>query len=76
MSSGKYYISLYVKKKLTSYQNNSAIGIDLGITNFAILSDGQKLIIIDSRPKWKRKLKREQRKLSSALLAKNKGILI
>ena len=54
-SSGKYYISLLCKEEIIELpKTNSTIGIDLGIMDFAILSDGQKLIIINSRPKWKR----------------------
>jgi len=56
-------------------KTNSAIGIDLGITDFAILSDGQKIDNNKLTSKMEKKLKREQRKLSKrALLAKNKGI--
>lgn len=54
---------------------NSAIGIDLGITDFAILSDGQKIDNNKFTSKMKKKLKREQRKLSRrALIAKKNGI--
>ncbi|EME3506688.1 transposase, partial [Enterococcus faecium] len=50
-------------------------GIDLGITDFAILSDGQKFDNNKFTSKMEKKLKREQRKLSRrALLAKQKGI--
>ncbi|MGL9820209.1 transposase [Enterococcus sp. DIV0436] len=42
-SSGKYYISLLCKEEVSELpKSNSAVGIDLGITDFAILSDGQK----------------------------------
>ena len=75
-SSGKYYISLLCKKEISELpKTNSAIGIDLGITDFAILSDGQKIDNHKFTSKMEKKLKREQRKLSKrALLAKNKGI--
>ena len=75
-SSGKYYISLLCKKEISELpKTNSAIGIDLGITDFAILSDGQKIDNNRFTSKMEKKLKREQRKLSKrALLAKNKGI--
>ncbi|HGH1683271.1 TPA: RNA-guided endonuclease TnpB family protein, partial [Enterococcus faecalis] len=53
----------------------SAIGIDLGITDFAILSDGQKIDNNKFTSKMAKKLKREQRKLSRrALVAKKKGV--
>ena len=75
-ASGKYYISLLCKEEISELpKTNSAIGIDLGITDFAILSDGQKIDNHKFTSKMEKKLKREQRKLSRrALLAKNKGI--
>ncbi|MGO5335080.1 IS200/IS605 family element RNA-guided endonuclease TnpB [Enterococcus cecorum] len=75
-SSGKYYISLLCKEEISELpKTNSAIGIDLGITDFAILSDGQKIDNHKFTSKMEKKLKREQHKLSRrALLAKNKGI--
>ena len=74
-ASGKYYISLLCKEEINELpKTNSAIGIDLGITDFAILSDGQKIDNNKFTSKMEKKLKREQRKLSRrALLAKNKG---
>ncbi|CAI3438832.1 IS200/IS605 family element transposase accessory protein TnpB [Enterococcus cecorum] len=75
-ASGKYYISLLCKEEINELpKTNSAIGIDLGITDFAILSDGQKIDNHKFTSKMEKKLKREQRKLSKrALLAKNKCI--
>lgn len=75
-SSGKYYISLLCKEEISELPKvNSAIGIDLGITEFAIFSDGQKIDNNRFASKMSKKLKREQRKLSRrALLAKQKGI--
>ena len=75
-SSGKYYISLLCKEEIAKLpKTNSAIGIDLGITDFAILSNGQKIDNNKFTSKMSKKLKREQRKLSRrALLAKQKGI--
>lgn len=75
-SSGKYYISLLCKADVKELpKTNSAIGIDLGLTDFAILSDGQKIDNNKFTSKMEKKLKREQRKLSRrALLAKKKGI--
>lgn len=75
-ASGKYYISLLCKEEINELsKTNSAIGIDLGITDFAILSDGQKIDNHKFTSKMEKKLKREQRKLSRrALLAKKKGI--
>ncbi|EOB2766086.1 IS200/IS605 family element RNA-guided endonuclease TnpB [Enterococcus hirae] len=75
-SSGKYSISLLCKEEVSELpKSNSAVGIDLGITDFAILSDGQKFDNNKFTSKMEKKLKREQRKLSRrALLAKQKGI--
>lgn len=75
-SSGKYFISLLCKEEIIELpKTNSAIGIDLGITDFAILSDGQKVDNNRFTSKMEKKLKREQRKLSRrVLLAKKKGI--
>ena len=75
-SSGKYHISLLCKEEIVELpKTNSAIGIDLGITDFAIFSDGQKIDNNKFTSKMEKKLKREQRKLSRrALLAKKKGI--
>ncbi len=75
-SSGKYYISLLCKEEIIELpKTNSAIGIDLGITDFAILSNGQKIDNNRFTSKMEKNLKREQRKLSRrALLAKKKAI--
>lgn len=75
-SSGKYYVSLLCKEEVSELpKSNSAIGIDLGITDFAILSDGQKIDNNKFTSRMEKKLKREQRKLSRrALLAKKKSI--
>lgn len=75
-SSGKYYVSLLCKEEIAELpKTNFAIGIDLGITDFAILSDGQKIENNKFTSKMEQKLKREQLKLSRrALLAKKKGV--
>jgi putative transposase len=75
-SSGKYYVSLLCKEEVNELPKmKSAIGIDLGITDFAILSDGQKIDNNKFTSKMEKKLKREQCKLSRrGLLAKKKGI--
>ena len=75
-SSGKYYVSLLCKEEVNELPKmKSAIGIDLGITDFATLSDGQKIDNNKFTSKMEKKLKREQRKLSRrGLLAKKKGI--
>lgn len=75
-SSGKYYISLLCKEEISELPKaNSSVGIDLGITDFAILSDGQKIDNNKFTSKMEEKLKRKQRKLARrALLTKQKSI--
>nr|WP_235213067.1 transposase [Alkalihalobacillus alcalophilus] len=56
-------------------KTDSSIGIDLGITDFAVFSDGHKMDNHTFTAKMEKKLRREQRKLSRrALQAKNKGM--
>ncbi|ODP27515.1 putative transposase in snaA-snaB intergenic region [Paenibacillus nuruki] len=75
-SSGKYYISLLCKEEIVELpKSNSAVGLDLGITDFAILSDSQKIDNHKFTSKMATKLKREQQRLSRrGLLASKKGI--
>jgi len=75
-ASGKFFVSLLCEEEITELPTtNKAVGIDLGITDFAILSNGQKIDNHKFTSKMATKLKREQRKLSRrALLAKKKGI--
>ena len=63
--SGKYYVSILVEEEIKQLPKNEfTIGIDLGLTDFAITSDGVKY----SNPKYLKKslnkLAIEQRKLS------------
>ena len=65
----RYYVSILVeeKDKEVSRTNNEGIGIDLGIKEFAICSNGYKFKNINKTStvkKVEKKLKREQRKLS------------
>lgn len=70
-SSDKFFLSVVNKKFLKIPKMNSEIGIE---TDFAILSDGQKIDNNRFTSKKEKKLKREQIKLSRcALLAKQKG---
>ncbi|WP_416176403.1 RNA-guided endonuclease TnpB family protein [Clostridium sp.] len=75
-SSGKFFVSLVCEEEILEFpKTNSSIGIDLGIADFAILSDGQKITNKKFVHKIENKLKREQRKLSRhALIAKKKCI--
>lgn len=69
----KYYVSILVEceepNKLP--KNNNKVGIDLGIKDFAIFSNGEKI----ENPKYLRKsldkLKKEQRKLSKCVKGSN-----
>ncbi|WP_394191322.1 IS200/IS605 family element RNA-guided endonuclease TnpB [Paenisporosarcina quisquiliarum] len=74
--SGKYFVSILVETDVQPLEKTeSSIGIDLGITDFAIFSDGRKIDNNKFTSKMEKKLKREQRKLSRrALNVKNKGI--
>lgn len=63
--SGKYYISILVEQEIKELPKNElVVGIDLGVSDFAITSDGVKY----SNPRYLRKslnkLAKEQRKLS------------
>ncbi|MEG4288263.1 RNA-guided endonuclease TnpB family protein [Microcoleus sp. C2C3] len=64
---GNYFASLLIEDgKLSpkSSREGSAIGIDLGLTDFAITSDGSKYANPRHLKKHERNLKRKQRKLS------------
>nr|RNJ64574.1 MAG: transposase [Leptolyngbya sp. IPPAS B-1204]RNJ70698.1 MAG: transposase [Leptolyngbya sp. IPPAS B-1204] len=64
---GKYFASLLVDdgiEKPESSSEGKAIGIDLGLTDFAISSDGSKFANPRHLKKHGRNLKRKQRKLS------------
>ncbi|SUJ05616.1 transposase, IS605 OrfB family [Sporosarcina pasteurii] len=75
-ASGKYFVSILCKEEIYELsKTDAAIGIDLGITDFAILSDGRRIDNNRFTSKMEKKLKREQRKLSKrALVAKQNGI--
>src|SRR5699024_439402 len=74
--SGKYFISILVETEVQPLdKTETSIGIDLGITDFAILSDGRKVNNNKFMVNMEKKLKKEQRKLSRrALHAKNNGM--
>lgn len=73
--SGKYYISILCECEVKEIsKTNSTIGIDLGLTDFLIMSNGTKISNPHFEKKLKSKLAREQRKLSRrALSAKKQG---
>ena len=78
----RYYVSILVEEdeKIVSKPTNEGIGIDLGIKDFAVCSNGQKFKNINKKSTIKRiekKLEREQRKLSrkfEVLKVRNKNI--
>ena len=75
---GKYYISVVVEvPEIQNHNNgNDGIGIDLGVKEFAIISNGKKYKNINKTEKVKKlekKLKREQRRLSYKYENKKKG---
>lgn len=63
--SGKYYVSILVDEytDLTLPKNDNAVGIDLGIKNFAITSDGE----VFDNPKFLRKSEKRLKKLQQDL---------
>ena len=78
----RYYVSILVEETdiKISNTNNEGVGIDLGIKEFAVCSDGIKFKNINKTStvkKVEKKLKREQRKLSrkyESLKIRNKNI--
>ena len=74
-TTGKYFISILCETDIPSYpKTNLSVGIDLGLSHFAILSTGEKIgnprFLISSS----KKLRREQKILSRrALVAKQSG---
>jgi len=76
---GRYYVSVLVKEDIQ--QNHlpysDGIGIDLGIKEFAVISNGNEKKNINKTKKVKKlekKLKREQRRLSKKYENKKKGV--
>lgn len=69
--SGKYYVSILVEQEDEKYlpKTNKNIGIDLGIKDFAITSDGQKI----GNPKYLAKSEKKIAKLQRQLFRKTKG---
>ena len=60
-----YFVSILSQEEITELPKaNKNIGIDLGIKEFAIMSDNTKIDNLKLTKKYEDKLKREQRKLS------------
>ena len=71
--SGKYFISLLCETDIKELsKTNSAIGIDLGVKDMAILSTGEKIQNLKFKSQLENKLKREQIKLSKRFLIAKK----
>ena len=69
IKAGRYYVSVLVEENdiVPSEFTNEGIGIDLGLKEFAVMSDGEVVKNInktDKVRKTEKRLKREQRKLS------------
>jgi len=68
--SGQYYISVLVEQEIKELPKlNNKIGIDLGIKEFAITSDGEHI----KNPKWLRKSEKRLKKRQQQLSSKTKG---
>lgn len=72
---GKYHISILCETEITPLpKTNSSVGIDLGLSDFAILSTGEKIGNKRFLNKLSHKLSKEQKILSRrALVAKKNG---
>jgi len=63
--SGKYYVSITCETEHTPYQKNkNSVGIDLGIKDLAVCSDGKIYPNIKNTKKYSKQLSYEQRQLS------------
>ena len=63
--SGKYFVSILVETEYTPMESTGRmIGIDLGIKDLLITSDGEKFDNIRTTKKYENKLSKEQRKLA------------
>lgn len=63
--SGKYFVSILVETECMPMESNGRmIGIDLGIKDLLITSDGEKFDNIRTTKKYENKLAKEQRKLA------------
>lgn len=70
---GKYYISILCETEIAPLpKTNSSVGIDLGISDFAILSTGEKIGNKRFLSKLSKKLAKEQKILSRRALAAKK----
>ena len=64
-ASGSFFVSILCEEDIPEWtKTDAAIGIDLGITDFAVFSTGHKMDNHRFTTNMEKKLKREQRKLS------------
>lgn len=70
--SGKYYVSILIDADCTPLKyNHNKIGIDLGIKDLLITSNGDKFDNVKTLKKYENKLSKEQRKLSHKVKGSN-----
>ena len=70
--SGKYYVSCLFEEDIEFLpKTDMELGVDLGLTDLAICSDGTKFPILKALRKNLTKLKREQRRLSKMTFGSN-----
>ena len=71
--SGKYYVSILIEQDETMIENNliTHIGIDLGLKDLVVTSNGDKFDNIKTTQKYSKKLAREQRRLSRKKIGSN-----
>ncbi|MGZ0086659.1 IS200/IS605 family element RNA-guided endonuclease TnpB [Caldibacillus thermoamylovorans] len=68
--SGKYVVSILVEAEVQELpKTGSAVGIDVGLKDFAVLSDGTKY----ENPKWFRQLEKKLAKAQRVLSRRKKG---
>lgn len=70
-AAGRYFASFVIETgpEESLPETNAEVGIDLGLTHFAVLSDGRKV----SSPRFLRRAERRLRKAQQALSRKTKG---
>ena len=71
-SNGKYFVAILVETEhIPMEQTACMIGLDLGIKDLLITSDGEKFDNIHTTKKYEKKLAKEQRKLSHKVKGSN-----
>jgi putative transposase len=69
---GKFFVSLLTKEEIEYFvPNENVIGIDLGLTSFAVDSNGNKFVHPKFYQKLQKKLAKEQRKFSRKVKSSN-----